>query len=608
MMIKLRESTAIIMWIVIVAFVGLIVVEWGADFSGTSSAGSSDAIGVINGREVSLKHFQEAVRAAAQRSARDSDTRDDGALVRQVWDDLVGDLLVRQELERVGIEISDDELAYYTRISPPEAVQSIPEFQTDGEFDIQKYNEFLQDPGTYANATNKNFVMWIERSLANQLLNYRLRKLFMETARVSPVEVRQHYIDESQKLTVEYVFSPASAIAEDAVSIDESQLQSHYEELASGFRHPDQIKVALALFRRQPSGEDSAAVEKDIRQLREEIVAGSDFEELARIMSEDAATAAEGGDLGTFGRGRMVKAFEDVAFALEPGQVSEPVMTQFGWHLIRVEAEVEGEGDEGEQRQARHILLKIRPSPATEDQLFETAKELRELAVEMGIEAAVSVKGVESRIPDWVNKSAEAVIPGLDQGSAWLVNFFMESDIGTLSQVGSTQQYYYVAQLLDRRPEGVFSLGDVRQGVERSLLARKRAEAAGETLQQVRSQVQAGAGMEKAASDAGLGLRSTDPFARGDFVPDVGRNNTFVGTAVKLEPGEMSDIISDMRGAYLLRLVDRSAVDEEDFLERRSVVEQELLQQKQMEALQAFLTRMYDSAQIEDNRHRFYTF
>ena len=608
MMIKLRESTAIIMWIVIVAFVGLIVVEWGADFSGTSSAGSSDAIGVINGREVSLKHFQEAVRAAAQRSARDSDTRDDGALVRQVWDDLVGDLLVRQELERVGIEISDDELAYYTRISPPEAVQSIPEFQTDGEFDIQKYNEFLRDPGTYANATNKNFVMWIERSLANQLLNYRLRKLFMETARVSPAEVRQHYIDESQKLTVEYVFSPASAIAEDAVSIDESQLQSHYEELASGFRHPDQIKVALALFRRQPSGEDSAAVEKDIRQLREEIVAGSDFEELARIMSEDAATAAEGGDLGTFGRGRMVKAFEDVAFALELGQVSEPVMTQFGWHLIRVEAEVEGEGDEGEQRQARHILLKIRPSPATEDRQFETAQEFRELAVEMGIETAVAVKGVETRIPDWVNRSAGAVIPGLDQGSAWLVNFFMESDIGTLSQVGSTQQYYYVAQLLDRRPEGVFSLGDVRQGVERSLMARKRAEAAGETLQQVRSQVQAGAGMEKAASDAGLGLRSTDPFARGDFVPDVGRNNTFVGTAVKLEPGEMSDIITDMRGAYLLRLVDRSAVDEEDFLERRSVIEQELLQQKQMEALQAFLTRMYDSAQIEDNRHRFYTF
>ena len=608
MMIKLRERTAIIMWIVIVAFVGLIVVEWGADYSGTSSVANSDAIGVINGREVSLKQFQEQVRAAAQRSARDGNTRDDGALVRQVWDDLVGNLLVHQELERVGIEISDDELAYYTRMTPPPAVQSIPEFQTDGEFDIEIYNEFLRDPSTYANASNKSFVMWIENSLANQLLNYRLRQLFMETARVSPAEVRQHFVDENQKLSVEYVFSPASAIAEDEVSIDESQLQSHYEELASGFKHPDQIKVALALFPRLPSAEDSAAVMQDIRQLRAEIVAGSDFEELARIMSEDAATAAEGGDLGTFGRGRMVTAFEDVAFALEPGQVSEPVKTQFGWHLIRVEAEVQGEAGEGEQRHARHILLKIRPSPATEDRLFESAQQFRELAGDMGIEAAVSVKGVETRIPGWVNKGPGAVIPGLDQGSAWLVNLFMESDVGTLSQVSSTQQYYYVAQLLDRRPEGVFSLGDVRQGVERSLIARRRAEVAGETLQQVRSKVLAGADLEKTASEVGLGLRSTDPFGRGDFVPDVGRSNTFVGTAIKLESGQISDVITDARGAYLLRLVEKSAVDEEEFLEKRNVIEQELLQQKQMEALQAFLTKMYDTAQIEDNRHRFYTF
>ena len=109
MMMKLRESTAIIMWIVIIAFVGLIVVEWGADYSGGQAARSTDAIGVINGRAISLKSFQEAVRAASQRSIADREERDDGALVRQVWDQLIGEVLVRQELERAGIEISDDE-------------------------------------------------------------------------------------------------------------------------------------------------------------------------------------------------------------------------------------------------------------------------------------------------------------------------------------------------------------------------------------------------------------------------------------------------------------------------------------------------------------------
>jgi hypothetical protein len=146
MMIKLRESTAIIMWIVIVAFVGLIVVEWGADYSGTQGARSTDAVGVINGHAIPLKSFQEAVRAAAQRSTQDRQERDDGALVREVWDQLVGEILVRQELERVGIQISDEELAFYTRTSPPPAVQSLETFQVDGEFDVNLYTQFLSDP------------------------------------------------------------------------------------------------------------------------------------------------------------------------------------------------------------------------------------------------------------------------------------------------------------------------------------------------------------------------------------------------------------------------------------------------------------------------------
>ena len=607
MMMKLRESTAIIMWIVIIAFVGLIVVEWGADYSGTQTVRSTDAIGVINGHSIPLKSFQEAVRAAAQRSTEDRQERDDGALVRQVWDQLVGEILVRQELERVGIEISDEELAYYTSAAPPPAVQSLESFQVDGEFDINLYNQFLRDPSTYDNPSNAGFVMWIERTLENQLLNFRLRQLFMETVRVSPGEVRHQFVGDSQKATIEYVFSPASAIPQADISYDETELQAHYEELAVNYPHDEQVRIAYAIFPRAASAADSASVEEDIKQLRREVLAGSDFAELARIMSEDAATADSGGDLGTFGRGRMVKEFEDVAFSLEPGEISQPILTQFGWHLIKVEAVSESEeGDE--ERQASHVLLKIRASPNTEDAVFEQAQELRDLAAEMGLDAAAAVKGAQIRSPGFISKAAGAVVPGLGQGTAWVVNLFLDSEVGALSQVGSVKSAYFVAELLERRPQGVAPLAEVRTSVERSLLARKRAEAAAEILEQVRGQVESGADLATAAAEAGSNLRTTEPFARSDFVPDIGRKNAFVGTAFRLQQGQTSDIITDTKGAYLLRLLDLTEVDEEAFEQERTNIEQQLLQQKQGEALQAFLVKMYDTAQIEDNRHLFYTF
>ena len=132
MMTKLRESTSIIMWIVILAFVGLIVVEWGADYSGTSGSQGADTVGVINGEEISLRTFQQAMQNAARQKSADA-PRDNGTMVREVWDAMLGEILLRQEVESIGIQLSDQEVAYFARNSPPAAVQSLPTFQREGQ-------------------------------------------------------------------------------------------------------------------------------------------------------------------------------------------------------------------------------------------------------------------------------------------------------------------------------------------------------------------------------------------------------------------------------------------------------------------------------------------
>lgn len=602
MMTKLRESTGIIMWVVILAFVGLIVVEWGADYSGTARS-RSDAVGVINGQEVSLKLFQQALRNAARQRGRE-ERGDDGALVREVWQAIVNETIVSQELERLGIEITDEELATYTREAPPQPVQEIEVFQTDGEFDPQLYQQFLNDQNTFADARNREFIRQIERMWENQLLNHRLQTLLMETVRVSAPEVRRHYVDRNEKVKVEYLFSPSASSSDGGIELEEAEVEAEYSANVDDYRHGRQVKIRYVLFPRVPSAADSADIEKQAHSLREDILVGADFAELAEAMSEDEGSAASGGDLGTFARGRMVPPFEEAAFALEPGEVSQPVLTRFGWHLIKLEERLEEEGEE--KVRARHILLKFTPSQATEDSLRQVATDFRGLAADRGLDVAADIEAAEVRDPGWVTPGS--AVPGLGLGTGWLVNLFFDSEVGEVSRVGSVEGSFWVAQLVDAREEGVAPLEEVRSRVERSLQGRKRAEAAGEVLREIRGAALGGGDLASGAAANGLELSETEPFARDDFVPGVGRNTEFTRAAFAMQPGELSDVVVARNGAYLLRVVEKTPIDEEAFLDARQALMEELLQERRNEALQVWLSQFYAAAEIEDNRHLFYTF
>ena len=605
-MTKIRENIGgLIVWFFILAFVALIVVEWGADWSSSSQATSSN-VGAVNGREISHRQFQEALRIAAQQQARQDGAQraGDAELVRQVWDSIVRDILVSQEIERLEIAVSDKELDYYTRTQPPPAVQAIESFQTDGQFDMAKYNAFLNDPSTYADANNKAFVLQVERMLHSQLLNFKLQRMLMETVQVSPSAVRQHFDERNEKATVEYVFAPAASVQDIDVPLDDADLKAHYDENLENFRHPDQVRVSYVFVANTATGADSAAVEKEANALYEELAAGADFARLARAMSQDEASAANGGDLGTFGRGRMVKPFEDAAFALEPGEVSKPVQTPFGWHLIKVDEKSEEEGKE--QLKARHILLSYEASRGTEEANRAQVEALEALARDQGLEAAAAEKGMQLSDSGWLNPGA--TVRGLGPDTAWLVNLFFDSETGTLSRASGNERGYWIAELANRRGEGVAGMEEVRIALEREVRQRKKSELAAAKLADVRRQVEGGAALAEAAAAAELEVRAPEPFARSGYVAGVGRGGAFARAAFGLEPGGLSEPTVHGRGAYLIRLVEKAPADEGQFEQEREQIAQQLLQQRQYEALQLWEQHLRQAAQIEDKRHFFYTF
>ena len=607
MMTLLREKTGFILWFVIFAFVGLIVVEWGADYSGPGQDDVGDTVGVVNGETITLKDFQGALRQMARQAPQDQ-RPEQGQLVGQVWDGYIRDILLSQEIKRLEIEVTDKELAFYTRSSPPPAVQAIEAFQTEGQFDMGKYTQFIGDPTNLRDPNNQAFVMQIEAMLRQQLLGYKLQRTLMGMVQVSPSEARRRFEEVNEKVRIEYVFAPGNSIADDAVEITDADLAAYYQEHIADYEHPEQVSLEYAYFPKTASAEDSLQIAEEIVRLREEIEAGADFAELAEVVSDDPVSAAKGGDLGTFARGQMVEAFADAAFALAAGGLSEPVQTRFGWHLIKVEERLVE--DDVEKVHARHILLKYQPSRKTEDQLREWAEEFQQKATTGGFGAALTAAGMEAAETGFLQK--DQVVPGLGQGTTWLVNWFFDQQPATISQVVDNDRGLWVAQLLEKRSEGTVPLAELKDQIERQVRNRKKVDLAAAKLQTVQREVAAGASLQQAAQNAELELRTPEPFARTGAVAGLGRNNKVIATAFRLEKDQLSEVIKiaegGYQGAYLLRMLEKTPVDEALFDEQREQIAAELQAQRQQEAVQNWFAHIYETAEIEDNRHRFFTF
>ena len=262
--------------------------------------------------------------------------------------------------------------------------------------------------------------------------------------------------------------------------------------------------------------------------------------------------------------------------------------------------------------QARHILLKFKASRKTENELRDRMEDFQVQAAQQGFRPAVAAAGLEVRESRYLNKGG--VVHGLGggrgqtEGTAWLVNLFFSSEVGTISRLASSERGYWVAELLERRPEGASPLEEVREQVKRRALAQKKSERAGEALEQIRQQVLGGSSLAAVAATAELELRTPNPFSRSENVADIGRKNAFISTAFGLEAGDLSEVVTLPRGSYLIHVVNKVPLDEEGFAAAREQTMQTLLRQRQGEAWQIWTSQIFESAVIEDNRHVFYAF
>lgn len=597
MMKAMRKLTKQILWVVIAAFVGTIIFAWGMEFSARKQ-GRKGVLATINGQDVELFTFQYYYDQALRQAEQEQGDVDEETAVQirdEVWNNMVNEILLNQEAQKRGIRITDTELYEYMRRYPPKELQEHPSFQTeDGQFDYQRYLQALNDPR----------VPWaqVESMIRPNLQLARLQQSILALVRVTDEELREFYHHENEKVKVKYVLVPTYEFQKEDIPVSDAEINAYYQGHKDEFKADPTANLSYVFFEKKSSEADEEETRQRLLEIKEEILQGEDFAEMALDYSEDNASAKNGGDLGWFGKGTMVAPFEETAFALNPGEISDPVNTRFGWHLIKVE-DKRGKGEKQEVK-ASHILLKISPSDETLEQIKETAEDFADRVRSSDFAQLAEEENLS--VGETGAFAQGKTIPGIGNIPS-VHEFAFDNEVGEKSDLFETGRGFYVFQIKERKPAGISPLEEVKPVIKQRLVKIKTDSLAYSKAEEIYAQIQDGKSLRKAATDNDATFAEPDEFTRGSSIPPIGNPPEFIGKAFSLtEPNQVSSPVKTNRGTFIIQLVSKTALDDSLFVSVKDSVMTVLMQKKQTQVYQDWFAQVREEAKIEDYRSEYF--
>lgn len=601
--------------ILVLAFVGWMVFELGMDVSGTGGTGNPNILGYVKqdrslnllglrvplpwGTETPVTYqayqaaYQELYQQAREQSGGELTAEQQRELDEAAWNRVVNDILLQQAMRRMGIAVSDQEVQQAILVNPHPALMQNELFQTDGQFDLRKYQEFLTGP-----TANQEIVFQLEDYYRQAIPQTKLLQRVTAGLFVSDAELWRAYQDRNETATVEYAALDLSRLAPGEVQVGADEIKRYYRANQDEFKRPASARLSLAILPKTLTAADTAATLERARQIRAEIVGGGDFAEVAQRESADPGSKAQGGDLGFFGRGQMIPAFEEVAFSTPVGEVSEPVLTDFGVHVIKVEERRD------DQVRARHVLLPLEKSEEALDRLYARADSLEELAERTTLERAARATGATLRTGVTVSETVPFV-PGI--GSAleavqWAGEEAQEEGAAKASEVLETDQALYVARLESYTPAGTIPLQEATPQIRRQLALEKREVRAREAGQKMVAEIRGGKSLQEVAAARGLSVERAGPFTRVDPNPVFGQANAAVGAAFGVPVGKVSDVVKTSGGLFIIRPVARTEADRAAWEAQKEQQRAMTQVQIRQEAFLRWLDSLRKQADIVDRR------
>jgi len=594
----MRSNAKWVFYILAIAFIAWLAIGQVSEILGTSG----NVVLKVNGKEYPVAEYQQRLQLASEQyrqqvGSAPSTREEDQQLQEQVINQMISEALLAQEYKRLGIRVSDAEIIEAARTSPPPEVMRDPQFQTDSQFDIRKWQQFL------ATQTDRQLLAQIEGLYRDQIPRIKLMQYLTTDIYVSDAKLWRIYKDQHDSVRVAVLAVWPYAMPE-STKISDAELRAYVDKHKDEFKRPAVAFVRFVALSRAPNAADSAAARARVTRVRTELTRGTKFEDVAKRESSDSVSGQNGGDLGWIKRSGagFDSAFMAGLRGLKPGQVSAPVATQFGYHLIRVDQV------KGDSMKVRHILIPVALQGEHLDQVEARADTLERTASERTDPAALdsAAKKLGLRVsPTYTVIQGDRfnlgryVIPDV---SVWA----FEAPAGETSPIIEATPAYYVFRVDSVSPEGVPPLNEIRERVENDLRFERQKGIAQHRADSLATALKAVPSLATAASARGLQVQQFGPFTRMRPPGYVAREPLVVGTAFGLGVGERSGVIKGEGGYFVIESLGRKLADSTAWFAQRTAQREQLRQAALQARMQQYMEGLRAKAKIVDRRKQLF--
>lgn len=609
---------------VMFAFLALVLAFWG--FGGGSLFNTVRPIATVDGHQIlgdqvdreatqMRRVMQQMYGSAASSVLKTINIR------QEALDRLIEQQLIGEEARRLGISISDE--ALQDKIAKEAA------FQRDGQFDFDTYQDVLRE--------NDLLPSEYEAGQRSQMIADALRDMIYSGVQVSDDEVRHTYDLQNERIGLRYIeipytdfvaaISPTEAQIADYYKRNEEQFRAperikllyiHYEPLVlaakytppekeieqyydrnkARFSHPAQVHARHILIAAQAGATDKekAAAKARALEVLKQAQAGADFAKLAAKYSDDVSNKLQGGDLGTFGRGQMIKSFEDAVFAMKQGQITM-VETHYGFHVVKLEESKPAHTDTLAEATPKIIEelrvqagAKLGREAAQEDLTAALAgADLKELAKKRGLDSVETPLFAQGEPAGGVERDQQ-----LTEAA-----FKLEAgQVSVVPEKGSP----YVVKLLEKQPSRIPALKEIEAQVSEALIRATAETEASQRADKILATIASPADFDKVAAANKLAIQNVAPIMRAEHrVPGIGEfpEVTDAAAALPAIPGVIGRVMENGGNSYLIEVTSRAEPSEDEWKSAHQSFVQEYVEQRRAQAWTQFLDQLKDQARIQ---------
>lgn len=592
-------------------------------FMNDSTVNASSTVASIGGHSIQIADVQKAAAdfEAQQRQRIPEQFR--YLLNRQAISQLTQDAEISYEAERMGLRVSDQELQETLRTGP-DAQYFFPGGKWIGQ---EQYEQLLRNAGM----TPESY----ERRLKLSLLKQKMFITIVAGIDVAPAELQKAYQEENTKIKFDYAvitpddiqkqIKPTDAElkafyttnkaryensiqekrqvryfvidqkqAESKVAVTPSDLQQYYNSHQDQYQVKESVKVRHILVQTPPAGADGKVDQKALdaartkaEDLLKQLKNGADFAELAKKNSDDPGSKVQGGDLGWITKGQMVAPFENSAFSMNKGQMSDLVQTNFGFHIIQTE-----------DKQDAHLKS-----------FFEVKNEIEKIVKQQKVGTALNQMAeaaqTQARAED-LDKAAAKIgslvvqsnpvsrqdsLPGVGPAPE-----FMQGVFGATPKSGPQfarlGQGYAVFQVARIDPPKTPAFEEIKDKVSTDFKADQANVLLQKKVQELADRAHSEHDLRKAAKEVGATIKTSDLVSGKDQVSDIGSMSGAASEAFKLKPGEITGPLNTGRNGVVIAVTERKEPSPEEMAKGSDQVRMQLIQQKQQQALALFIENL----------------